>query len=70
MVFDSIEISSEDADEILLGDINQNGVVNFFDVNPFITLLSMGVFQAEADINGDGTVNFFDIGPFITILPQ
>ena len=70
VVFDSIEISSEDADEILLGDINQNGVVNFFDVNPFITLLSMGVFQAEADINGDGTVNFFDIGPFITILSQ
>ena len=52
----------------LLGDVDQNNVVNFFDIGPFITLLTVSGFQFEADINGDGTVDFFDIGPFIGIL--
>ena len=52
----------------LLGDVNLDGVVNFFDIAPFIALLSAPDFQFEADINGDGQVNFFDIQPFIDIL--
>ena len=52
----------------LLGDVNRDGVVNFADISPFISLLSTGVFQAEADINGDEAVNFMDISPFIALL--
>ena len=54
--------------EITLGDVNQDGVVDFLDISPFIGLLSAGEFQAEADCNQDGEVNFLDISPFITIL--
>ena len=54
--------------DVVLGDVNQDGIVNFFDIAPFIDLLAGEDFQAEADTNGDGTVNFFDIPPFIDIL--
>ena len=53
---------------VLLGDVNQDGVVDFFDISPFIDILSTGGFQAEADIDLNGVVNFFDISPFIEIL--
>ena len=53
---------------ITLGDINQDGLVNFLDIQPFIDLLSVSAFQAEADINEDGLVNFLDIQPFIDLL--
>ena len=53
----------------LLGDVNQDGAVNFLDISPFILLLSSpGTFQVEADTNEDGDVNFLDISPFILIL--
>ena len=52
----------------LLGDLNRDDQVNFFDISPFIALLSTNGFLDEADINGDGVVNFFDIGPFIGLL--
>ena len=52
----------------LIGDVNGDGVVNFFDIAPFIAALSAPDFQFEADIDGNGFVNFFDIAPFIRIL--
>ena len=58
------------ATSILLGDINRDGNVDFFDISPFIALLSANVFQAEADIDEDGSVDFFDIQPFIVLLSQ
>ena len=54
--------------KILLGDVNQDGIVNFLDISPFIGLLSAGSFLEEADCNQDGLMNFQDIAPFITIL--
>ena len=45
-----------------------DGVVDFFDIAPFIEVLSNQAFQSEADINGDQDVDFFDIAPFIAIL--
>ena len=53
---------------LLLGDVNQDGMVNFLDISPFIGILSSGDIQAEADIDQNGTVNFLDIAPFIGIL--
>ena len=52
----------------LLGDVNQDEVVNFSDIAPFIQLLATGSFMDEADIDGNGVVNFEDIGPFIDLL--
>jgi len=51
-----------------LGDIDQNGVVDFLDIAPFITVLATNEFQTEADINMDLVVDFLDISPFILIL--
>ena len=51
-----------------LGDVNRDGVANFLDISPFITLLSSTEYQYEADINCDGLVSFLDISPFINNL--
>ena len=51
-----------------LGDVDLNGVIDFFDIAPFIAVLSANSFQFEADIDGDNDVDFFDIQPFISIL--
>lgn len=53
---------------VVLGDVDMNGSVNFFDIAPFIDLLSSGEFKAEADINMDQMVSFLDIAGFIQIL--
>ena len=53
---------------VLLGDTNQDGVVNFLDISPFISILSGAPFLAEADTNEDGVVDFLDINSFIALL--
>ena len=55
---------------LILGDVSGDGVVNFQDISPFISLLSAGDFQEEADIDGNGVVNFSDIAPFINLLTE
>lgn len=54
--------------EFPLGDVNMDGIVSLQDVNPFVNLLTSGMFQCEADINEDGVVNLSDVNPFVTIL--
>ena len=60
-----------------LGDLNCDGEVNSFDIDPFVTaLVAPEDYQALrpncaiglADINADDTVDFFDIDPFVTLL--
>jgi len=55
-------------EEVLLGDVNRDGTVNFSDIVPFIEVLAVSGNQAEADINQDGIVNFSDIVPFIALI--
>ena len=57
-----------DVDDVLLGDVNRDGLVNFLDISPFIGVLSAQGDQAEADLNEDGSVSFLDISPFIMAL--
>jgi hypothetical protein len=65
----------------LKGDSNCDGVVNFRDINAFVTALSAGPvgwstatgcaissYTCLNDINGDGVVSFADINPFVAIL--
>ena len=37
------------APDCVLGDVNTDGAVDFFDISPFIAVLSSGGFQCEAD---------------------
>ena len=53
---------------VLLGDVDQDGVVNFLDIASFIAILTNGPYLAEADCNEDGVVDFLDIASFIAIL--
>ena len=51
--------------------LDPNGVVNFLDISPFISVLAGGGSEAEeaaADCNNDGVASFLDIAPFITAL--
>ena len=52
---------------LLLGDINLDRALNLLDVDPFISLLDNGEFQAEADINQDGSVNLLDVMLFVDL---
>ncbi len=54
--------------EVLLGDVNCDGVVNLLDVAPFVDVVSGGGFNPKADINEDGQVNLLDVAPFVAIL--
>ncbi len=60
-----------------VGDLNCDGAVDFFDIDPFVMAL---VFPEEyetsypdcsllnADCNGDGVVDFFDLDPFVALV--
>ena len=64
----ALQFTQSNSNSFLLGDVNQDGVVNFLDISPFIGILSAGNFQIEADVNMDLEVNFLDISPFIQLL--
>ena len=55
-------------ENVLLGDVNLDGVVDLLDVAPFVDLLTSGEFQTEADINQDGTVDLLDVAPFVDLI--
>ncbi|MDB2686385.1 hypothetical protein N9Y42_04180 [Mariniblastus sp.] len=67
-VISNFEIALSSDGDVLLGDVDLSGFVDFDDIAPFITLLANGGFQAEADIDGSTIVDFDDIAPFIGIL--
>jgi hypothetical protein len=60
-----------------IADLNCDGAVNAFDIDPFVLALTdpeayAGVYAdcnyMLADVNGDGVVNAFDIDPFVAAL--
>jgi hypothetical protein len=60
-----------------LGDMNCDGALNGYDIDPFVLALTdpPGYEQAfpnctisRGDINGDGSINGYDIDPFVTLL--
>jgi hypothetical protein len=54
--------------DIMLGDVNGDGVVNGLDVDPFVDVLLNGPYQAEADMNEDQVVNGLDVDPFVVAI--
>jgi len=72
-----INIGFRCAVEVMIGDLNFDGAVDFGDINPFVLYLSdFASWQAlypdcplaNGDINGDGSVDFADINPFVALL--
>ena len=57
-----------DDDGVILGDVNQDGIVSLLDVGPFVALITSGSFQVEGDVNKDGTVDLLDVGPFVDLI--
>ena len=54
--------------DFLLGDVNQDGVVDLLDVAPFVDLIINGQYQVEADINMDGEVNLLDVAGLVQLI--
>ena len=61
----------------LVGDMNCDGMVNNFDIDPFVLGLTnpagyMAAFPncniSNGDVNADGAFNNFDIDPFVMLL--
>lgn len=61
----------------IAGDMNCDGILNNFDIDPFVTALVDPIGYADAypecdrqnaDMNGDGSVDNFDIDPFVGFL--
>jgi hypothetical protein len=59
------------------GDLNCDGTINNFDIDPFVLALSDPAGYAAAyptcdinaaDVNGDGAVNNFDFDPFVALI--
>ena len=67
--FDS-KINAVNPSSTVLGDVNLDGVVDFLDISPFISILITRGFQTEADCDQDLNVNFNDIFPFIQLLTR
>jgi len=63
--------------EAMLGDLNCDGALNVFDIDPFVLALTEPAAYAaaypdcdanRADCNRDGNVNVFDIDPFVQLI--
>ena len=68
---DTSIMGSLPAVDVLKADVNLDGAVDFFDIQPFIDVLSSGGTPEEetaADVDCNGMVDFFDIQPFIDAL--
>ena len=55
-------------EDIFLGDVNGDRVVNITDVNAVISVVLGDNHIPEADVNGDGSVNIADINAIINII--
>ncbi len=74
---DYVAVTAMHITQTLAGDMNCDGVVNFYDINPFVQALSNpagwqaahpGCPLRNGDVNWDGAVNFYDINPFVGLL--
>ena len=73
----AVNLTNPTAPLFALGDLNCDGMLNAFDIDPFVLALTDPAGYAAAypdcdallaDIDGDGLVNAFDIDPFVQLL--
>ena len=53
---------------VLLGDINNDGILNVIDVVSLVNFVLNGEYIEIADINNDGTVNVIDIVTLVSLI--
>ena len=53
---------------LVLGDVNGDGIVSLLDVDPFVEAIESGDYVIQADINCDGEVNLLDVSLFVALL--
>ena len=63
-----LRVSTLPPDNVVKGDVNLSGTVDFADIAPFIEVLQSGTYQAEADCDCDFDVDVADIPAMIEIL--
>ena len=63
-----LESTDAGVGDVLVGDVDLNGAVEFADIQAFLDILEAGTFKAEADSNQDGSVTFDDIDRLTEIL--
>jgi hypothetical protein len=62
---DDVAITTEYVEDVgCPADLNDDGLLNFFDVSAF--LAAYNATDPAADFNGDGLFNFFDVSAFLT----
>jgi hypothetical protein len=57
-----------DPSPLVLGDANGDGEVTLLDVDPFVQLLTAGVYVEACDVNEDGSLTLLDVDPFVQLL--
>ena len=55
-------------DDALLGDINEDGVLNILDIVSLVNLVLSNNYEASGDINGDGLLNILDIVSLVNLI--
>jgi len=68
--FDNIQVAGVVAEviDVVKGDADLDGDVDFGDIPAFITVLQSGEFQPQSDADCSGAIDFSDIPAFIAIL--
>ena len=56
-----ISIFALNLDQTLLGDINQDGIINVLDIVLIVNLIFINQYDESADLNMDGILNVLDI---------
>ncbi len=71
---DNIAVFTYNVENIILGDVNHDGVINVLDIVNIVNLILDGTAGEEdllvADLNGDGDINILDIVILVGIILQ
>ncbi len=70
-VFEGLAVSMPANGECDPCDMDCDGAINAFDIEPFLNILFGGATPCDdctGDVDGDGVVNAFDIEPFLNCL--
>ncbi|MBC8256477.1 MAG: hypothetical protein H8E85_04130, partial [Candidatus Marinimicrobia bacterium] len=55
-------------DDTLLGDLNEDGVLNILDIVSLVNMVLAGEYSTNGDINGDGGLNILDIVSLVNLV--
>ena len=68
IAFNNLIVEAGKGKNVMLGDVNCDGVVDLLDVAPFVDAVSNSVLDVKADINEDGIDDLLDVAPFVALL--